>query len=351
MAETTLKCAVIGAGAIGLHHIEGFKKHPRAEVVAVAEVSPQRRQEAAEKHKIPKAVEDYKVLLSDKSIDAVSIALPNYLHAQVAVEAIKAGKHLMLDKPMATSAKEGQLIIDAWKEKKVVFMIGQNFRFNRETQMVKEYVKNGELGDIYHARAHWLRRSGIPRIGSWFTQKKFAGGGCCYDIGVHFLDCALHLMGNFDAESVSGQVQAKFGPRGLGDGSWGKGEIDPNKPFDVEDLAAAFIKLKGGKTVMLEVSWALQADGGRDNGIDIYGTEGGASLYPAKIFKVKGQNYETITPDFKKLPVPDDRMVHFVDCVLDGVPPLVKPEESLKVQKILDAIYESSSSGREVRIS
>jgi len=351
MAEKMLRCAVIGAGAIGLHHMEGFKKHPQAELVAVAEVNPQRRQEAVEKFKIPAAVEDYRDLLKDPGIDAVSIGLPNYLHAEVTIAAIKAGKHVMLDKPMATSAAEGQKIIDAWKEKKVVFMVGQNFRFNRDTQMVKEYIKNGELGDIYHARAYWLRRSGIPRIGSWFTQKKFAGGGCCYDIGVHFLDATLHLMGTFDAESVSGIVQAKFGPRGLGDGSWGKGEIDPSKPFDVEDMAVAMIKLKGGKSVLLEVSWALQADGGKDNGIDLFGTEGGANLYPAKIFKVKGQNYETISPDFKTLPVPEDRMVHFVDCVLSGVELLVKPEESLKVQKILDGIYESSKTGREVRIS
>jgi predicted dehydrogenase len=348
--SANLRCAVIGAGAIGLHHMDSWKKHPKAELVAVAEVNPQRREEAAEKHKIPKAVEDYHELLKDSGIDAVSIALPNYLHSQVAIESIKAGKHVMLDKPMATSAKEGQQIIDAWKEKKVVFMVGQNFRFNRDTQMVREYVKNGELGDVYHARAHWLRRSGIPRIGSWFTQKKFAGGGCCYDIGVHLLDCALHCMGNFDAEAVSGITYAKFGPRGLGDGSWGKGEIDPNKPFDVEDLAAAMIKLKGGKSVVLEVSWAMQADNGKDNGVDLYGTEGGASLFPAKIYRVRGHNYETITPDFKKLPLPDDRLVHFVDCVLSGVEPLVKPEESLKIQKILDAIYESSSSGREVRI-
>lgn len=347
----TLRCAVIGAGAIGLHHMDGFKKHPKAELVAVAEVSPDRRREAAEKHGLKIAVENYKDLLADKGIDAVSIALPNFLHASVTIEAIKAGKHVLLDKPMATNAKEAQAIIDAWKEKKVVFMVGQNFRFNRDTQMVREYARNGELGEIYHGRAHWMRRSGIPRIGSWFTQKKFAGGGCCYDIGVHLLDCALHCMGTFDAEAVSGITQAKFGPRGLGDGSWGKGEIDPNKPFDVEDLAVAMIKLKGHKSIVLEVSWALQADNGKDYGVDLYGTEGGASMFPAKILKVKGHNYETITPDYKRLPLPEDRMVHFVDCVLSGVEPLVKPEESLKVQKILDAIYESSATGREVRIS
>jgi predicted dehydrogenase len=350
MADT-LRCAVIGAGAIGLHHMDGFKKHPQAELVGVAEVNPERRKEAAEKHNLPRAVEDYKELLRDKSIDAVSIALPNYLHAPVAIEAINAGKHVMLDKPMATSAKEGQQIIDAWKQKKVVFMVGQNFRFIKDTQMAREYIRSGELGEVYHGRAHWLRRSGIPRIGSWFTQKKFAGGGCCYDIGVHLLDCTLHCMDNFDAEAVSGIAHAKFGPRGLGDGSWGKGEIDPNKPFDVEDMAAALIKLKGGKSVVLEISWALHADGGKDSGIDLYGTEGGINLFPAKILKVKGTNYETITPDFKKLPVAEERMVHFVDCVLSKAEPLVRPEDSLKVQKILDAIYESSATGREIRIS
>ncbi|MCY3019981.1 MAG: Gfo/Idh/MocA family oxidoreductase [Planctomycetota bacterium] len=345
-----VRCAVIGAGQIGLAHIEGFKKHPQAEVVAVADINAKRLSEAAGKHKVPKAVADYRELLKDKSIDVVSIALPNYLHEEVAVAALKAGKHVMLDKPMATNAREAQRIIDAWKEKKVVLMVGQNFRFNRDTQMVREYVKSGELGEVYHARAHWLRRSGIPRIGSWFTQMKYAGGGCCYDIGVHLLDCTLHCMGCFDAESVSGQVYAKFGPRGLGDGSWGMSEIDPKKPFDVEDLAVAMIKLKGGRTVILEISWAIQADSGKDYGIDLYGTEAGANLFPARILRVRGSNYETITPDYKRLPVPEDRMVHFIDCVVKGTPPLVKPEESLKVQKILDGIYESSKTGKEVRI-
>jgi len=350
--DKKVRCGVIGVGQIGLAHIESFKKHPQAEVVALAELNPQRRRNAAEKHKISKAVEDYRELLKDKSIDVISVALPNYLHEKVTVAALKAGKHVLCDKPMATSAREAQRMVDAWKEMKTVFMVGMNFRFNRETQMVREYVKNGTLGEVYHTRAHWLRRSGIPRIGSWFTQKKYAAGGCCYDIGVHLLDCALHCMGNFDAECVSGQVYAKFGPRGQGNGTWGMGEIDPRLPFDVEDLAVAMIKLKGGKTAVLEISWAIQADGGKDHGVDFYGTEAGASLFPAQILRVRenGSIYETITPDMRSLPVPEDRMVHFIDCVVKGIPPLVKPEESLKVQKILDGIYESSKTGKEVRI-
>jgi len=114
-------------GSIGLAHIEGFKKHPKAEVVGVAEVNPQRRQEAAEKHKLSVAVEDYHELLKTRALTSSSIALPNYLHTSVTIQAIKAGKHVMLDKPMATNARDAQKMIDAWKEKKVVFMVGQNF--------------------------------------------------------------------------------------------------------------------------------------------------------------------------------------------------------------------------------
>jgi predicted dehydrogenase len=349
----TVKCAVIGTGAIGRYHIEGFQKHPQAEVVAICDINQKRRQEAADKFNVARQVEDYRELLKDKSIDVISVALPNALHAEVSIAALKAGKHVMLDKPMATSAKEGKQILDAWKEKKVVFMVGQNFRFHKETQALNEYIRNGDLGEIYHARAHWLRRSGIPRIGSWFTQKKQAGGGCCYDIGVHFLDMTLYLMGTFDAESVTGITQAKFGPKGLGDGTWGLGDIDPKKPFDVEDLSVAMVKLKGHKSVLLEISWALHADGSaKDHGVELYGTAGGATLFPAKIYKVKGNgdNFETITPDLRKLPLPEDRMVHFIDCVINRTPPIVNPEESLKVQKILDGIYESSKTGKEVRI-
>ncbi len=349
--SSTLRCAVIGAGGIAKSHIEGFRKHDKAEVVAVAEISEERRKEAQETFDIPKAVEDYKELLADKDIDAVSIALPNFLHSKVSVEALKAGKHVLLEKPMATSAAEAQTILDALKGTDLVFMVGQNFRFTKDAQIARDYISRGELGEVYHGRAFWLRSWGIPRIGSWFTQKEFSGGGCGYDIGVHLLDCALHLMGNFDAESVSGITYSKFGPRGLGSGGWGKGDINPDKPFDVEDFAGALIKLKGGKSLFLEVSWALHADQKSGTGIHLYGTEGGAELYPVRFVKAKGNVTETIDAKFNRLPVSEDRMVHFVDCVVNGAEPLVKPEESFKVQKILDALYESGRTGREVRIS
>jgi predicted dehydrogenase len=195
-----------------------------------------------------------------------------------------------------------------------------------------------------------MRRSGIPRIGSWFTQKKFAGGGCTYDIGVHVLDLALHLLGDFDAAAVSGQTYAKFGPRGLGDGSWGKSEIDPARIFDVEDFSVALVKLKSGRTVQLEASWAAAMEHPDVNGVELYGTEGGAATNPPRHFRRTRDGYVTKALSGRSRLVPEDRMVHFVDVVLGRAESFVPPAQSLAVQKILDAIYESARTGREVRI-
>ncbi len=216
MAER-LRCAVIGTGAIGLEHLSSLSQCPRAAAVAIAESNPARAKEASERFKIPRSYSDYRELLEQADIDAVTIALPNHLHAPVAIEALKARKHVLLEKPMAMNAKEASKIIDAAAKMRRTLMVGQNFRFNRHTQMAKLVIQRGDLGEIYHARCFWLRRSGIPRIGSWFTQKKLAGGGVICDIGAHVLDTCLHLLGDFEVARVFGQTHSKFGARGLGE--------------------------------------------------------------------------------------------------------------------------------------
>ena len=343
--------AVIGAGAIGSDHLASFKLHPAARVVAVAEVSPERGREAAERFSVPELVTDYKVLLGRRDIDVVSIALPNYLHAKVALDALKAGKHVMLDKPMATSAREAEKLLVEARKRGVLLMVGQNFRFNQDTQMARRIVEARALGDVYHAKTSWQRRAGIPRIGSWFTQKRFAGGGCTYDIGVHALDRCLFILGDFDAAAVSGQTYAKFGPRGLGNGAWGRSEIDPKAPFDVDDLSVALIKMRSGRTVLLEASWAGHGPAGDVNSTQLFGTEAGLDLPPPRIFRNTPTGYTIETVNVLPPPVSTNRMVHFIDCLLGAAEPFVKPEESLAVQKILDAIYLSASTGKEVRIS
>lgn len=348
--KNRVRFAVIGAGSIGLHHLEALRKCDRAEVVAIAESSPQRLAEATERFHPSARYADYREVLARPDVDAVSIALPNYLHATVALAALRAGKHVHLEKPMALNAREAGRIVALAKKNRRVLMVGQNMRFTRDAQMLKLLVEQGTLGDIYHARAWWIRRAGIPRIGSWFTQKKLAGGGALLDIGVHMLDLALHLMDNFQPQSVTGITHARFGPRGLGAGTWGLSEIDKKAVFDVDDYGAALIKLKGGKSVILEAAWAAHLPE-PSHGVQLYGTEGGGCVFPAQVYRRSGQPpaYEVITPESMKLTYPEDRLRHFVDCILDRKKPLVAPEQSLTVQKIIDAIYRSARTGREVR--
>jgi predicted dehydrogenase len=344
-----LHVAVIGAGAIGQYHVEEFQKHPQVKVVAIAEVSQERAQATATKFDIPEAVSDYKMLLKRKDIHAFSIALPNYLHAPVGLEVLRAKKHLMLDKPMATNARDAAKLVAEAKRQRVVFMVGQNQRFSGPAQTIKALALEGKFGNIYHAKATWMRRSGIPRIGSWFTQTKFSGGGCTYDIGVHVLDLALHLMNEFEAVSVSGRTFTQFGNRGLGDGGWGQSEVDWNKPFDVDDLALALIKLRSGRTVSLEASWAAHQATDDVNGVQIFGTEAGATTNPLQVFRFGKPDYVVETPKTTLL-VEENRMAHFANIIFGKVKPFCLPAQSLAVQKILDAIYLSSKTGREVRL-
>lgn len=348
--KDTFNVAVIGAGAIGVDHIRSFQQHPAASVIALAEVSPARGREAADQFNIPELVTDYRRLLRRTDIDVVSIALPNYLHAPVALAALRAGKHVMVDKPMATNARDAAKLVAAAKQKKLLLMVGQNNRFTPEVQTAKQLVTAGTLGEVYHAKTAWSRRSGIPRIGSWFTRKKFAGGGCTYDIGVHALDRCLYLLGEFEAAAVSGQTYRQFGPRGRGDGSWGKSEIDPAKPFDVDDLSVALIKLRSGRTVLLEASWAAHQPQPDFNGTQLFGTEAGLLLPPLQLFRAGPTGYVTELVTTRTDLVHPNRMVHFIDCVLGKAEPYVKPAESLAVQRILDAIYLSAKTGREVRL-
>ncbi len=348
--KSSFNVAVLGAGAIGLDHIGSFKSHPDVKVAAVADTSSERARDAAAHYGIPLVTADYRELLARDDIDIVSIALPNYLHAPVALEALQAGKHVMLDKPMATNARDAAKLVATAKRRGLLLMVGQNNRFSPDVQTLKQLVLKGVLGDVYHAKTAWTRRSGIPRIGSWFTQKKFAGGGSTYDIGVHALDRCLYLMGEFDAAAVSGQTYSKFGARGLGEGAWGKSEIDPKRPFDVEDVSVALIKLRSGRTVLLETSWAGHQPVADFNGTQLYGTEAGALMPNLTLFRKTENGYSSESVVTTTTLVNPNRMSHFVDCLLGKAEPYVKPAESLAVQKILDAIYQSSQTGREVRI-
>ena len=357
-----VKVGIIGAGMIAFDGIEGFQNSGIAEVLAIADQHQGRAEEYAKKYNIPRVYNKIEELLADKDIEGVYIALPNKFHVPVSLAALEAGKHVICEKPMAMSLAEGQKVAEALKGKNLKFMIGQNQRFNADSQKIKCLAEQGYFGDLYHAKAYWRRRNGAPKKGTWFGSQELAGGGCILDIGVHMLDLSLFIMDNFAAESVSGASYSKLANRGLGFGGWGKSD-DDNIPFDVDDLSCALIKLKGGATVALDVSWASHTEHDDLNNIDFYGSEAGAQCYPAKIFtfdrtlrcniNVELKGGATQESSFSGLPLryPHcNRFVNFARAIRGEEELGVKLEQSLQVQRILDAIKESAQTGHEVRL-
>jgi predicted dehydrogenase len=270
----------------------------------------------------------------------------------MAVAALEAGKHVILDKPFAINLAEARKVDEAARKAKKHFMLGMNQRFAEGPQRIKALADKGYFGELYAASAYWRRRSGAPRLGTWFVNKARSGGGCMLDIGVHMLDLTLYTLGNFDVEAVSGQIFTKFGNRGLGEGGWSISDRE-NLAFDVDDFATALIRLKGGIVVNLNISWAAHQKAMDVHNVEIHGTQAGASLYPGEVyswdatakapFDISNLGVEIAYPHC-------DRFVNFVRAIMGEEKPCVTMDQALAVQKTLDAVYQSAKEGREVRL-
>jgi predicted dehydrogenase len=331
---------------------DGLTASGDAEVVAVADIHEGRAKAYAERNKVAKYYTDPAMILKDLSIDAVYIALPNALHVPMAVAALEAGKHVILDKPFALDSADANKVAEAIKKSKKLFMLGMNQRFAEGPQRIKALVDQGYFGDIYAVGAFWRRRAGIPRLGTWFGNKARAGGGCMLDIGVHMLDLALYTLGNFDVESVSGSIFTKFGNRGLGEGGWGLSDRE-KQPFDVDDFATAFIRLKGGVALNLNISWAAHQKEDDIHNVELHGTQAGASLYPGEVYSYDAAAKANFDMTGLKIDIKYphcNRFVHFVKTIKGEEAPCVTIDQALAIQKTLDAVYQSAKEGREIRL-
>lgn len=349
--QNLIRFGFIGAGMIAHYSAQNVHKHPCGRLVAVHDTNGARARDLASKHGAKTVHDDASSLLADGEVDAVYIAVPNKFHAELAVAALGAGKHVLIEKPLAMNAAEGEAMLAAARKSGRVLLVGMNQRYIPAAQTIRGAVAGGEGGEIYHAKAYWWRRSGIPKLGTWFTQKTLAGAGACNDIGVHALDVCLFMMDNFDPVSASGATYAKFGPRGLGEGGWGHSERE-HADFDVDDFATAFIRMRNGATITLDAAWAAHCPEAQKFGVELYGTDGGFSLDPLR-FRHAGSGSYVAEEDLQRpLALPHcDRFHNLINHLLEGEELLVKPEQALAVQKILDAINESARTGREVQIS
>jgi predicted dehydrogenase len=355
-----VRVGVVGCG-IGAWHVEGYAEEPRAKVVALAGLDTDRCLRLAKQFDIPHVVGDYQELLDKVEVDAISIAVPNYLHVPVGLAAVKAGKHVLMEKPLARNPVEGEELVRAAKEAGVVLAIAFNRRARSDMEVLRRHIDDGGLGNIYYAKAYWMRRSGIPGLGSWFTSKEQAGGGPLIDLGVHVLDMALWLMDNPFVVSVSAATYAKLGPQGKGSfGAAGRFTDVKGQPYEVEDLATAFLRTSDGATLQLETAWAAYTGATDEFGVTLFGDKGGAELHvkdyaATNTLRIFGDMGGAPTDSMPRL-LPKPRHAghaqvirNFIDSILTGAPMSPSGEEGLDRTRLIDAIYRSAELGREVR--
>ena len=348
--------AFIGSGGIAQNaHMPAYKKleaEGKAKIVAVCDVNEATAKAAAAKYDVPHIFTDYSQMLEMSEVDAVDVCTPNYLHKQPVIDAFAAGKHVICEKPLAINGTEGAEMVVAGHKAGKQFQVALNVRFGSAPQAVKRFIDAGKIGEIYYARAHALRRRGVPSWGV-FTQKDKQGGGPLIDIGVHILDLTLWLMGYPKPVATVGQAYTKFGTR--------EGVFNTFGPFDhtnytVEDFAAGFVRFENGATLTLESSFIANLERDEMN-THVFGTEGGAFLNPfdasqSRIFREEaGTLTDTSLAMLPQVNSHEGEIRAFVQALLDGTPVQVPGEQGLMVTRILDALYESSETGKEVRMA
>ena len=353
-----IRVGIIGCGKIAqVRHLPEYAANPNAQVVAYHDKNRARAEEMAAQYG-GVVCDSYFDLLNRDDVDAVSICVENRSHAEISTAARYAGKHVLCEKPMAINSAEAKKMLDAAKRTGKKLTIGYQSRFRQDSMYLKKVCENGELGDIYYARAQAIRRRAVPTWGV-FLDAENQGGGPLIDIGTHALDLTLWEMNNYEPAMVTGSTFRKLADTENAANAWGP--WDPKK-FTVEDSAFGFIKMKNGATIYLEASWALNTLDVNEAKTILCGDKGGADMLGKDGgLRINGEKYSktfVTEPDLKAGGVafydgavakPEQIEAQtFYSAVIEGTPLVVKPEQALVVTRILDAIYESNRTGKPV---
>ncbi|MDA0168908.1 Gfo/Idh/MocA family oxidoreductase [Solirubrobacter taibaiensis] len=351
----TLRAGVVGVGWAGEQHAEAYAKLPGVELAGIAGLEEPVRTELAERLGVERHVATWEELFEDDSLDVVSVAVPTFLHAPITIAALERGLHVLCEKPIARTPDEAADMVAAAAKAGRVLDVAFNRRQRNDVQALRRFIENGRLGQPYCTKAWWLRRSGIPTMGSWFTGRETAGGGPLIDLGIHILDYALFLLGQPKVTTVSASTYDLLGTAGVGDDVSGKS--GGGGGFDVEDLASAFMRLDDGGTLLLETSWATHRMSGMEYGITIYGTEGGAEL---RVDEQLDTGTLTLFTEVDGVPAVteveaepggghDEVVAQFLDSVRAGSGG--EGVAAAELARVVDACYRSAEARREVALS
>ena len=335
MPQKKVRIAVVGGGHVSqIAHIPAYKSHPDVELTALVEEDTVKRHKLKDQYGFKSAYEDLTKMLENEEVDGVDICTPNFLHAPMAIAALRAGCHVLCEKPLARNADEARHMVDTAKEVGRKLMVAMNNRFRPDTEILRKFIESGELGEVQLVKVGWRQSAKDWRERDWFTDETKAGGGALLDLGVPVLDLAIWMAGLREPTRVTCNV---FGKRGRS---------------EVEDSACALINFAGGSTLILEVTWNL-LEPKEHSHFQVHGSKGGAVLNPLKIHKAMHGHLVNVTPAMKGQPNfykmgYKREIFHFIECIQTDKIPLTTGEEALKILEILDAMYESAAAGKEV---
>lgn len=352
------RIGIVGCGGIANgKHLPSLKKLDNVEIVAFCDIVVERAEKAAREYGAEGAqiYSDYRELLKDQSLDIVHVLTPNDFHAEVTIAALEADKHVMCEKPMAKTAADARRMVEAAKRTGKKLTIGYNNRFRPDSLHLKKLVEEGQLGDIYFAKAHAIRRRAVPTWGVFLDEEK-QGGGPLIDIGTHALDLTLWMMNNYKPKVVLGAKYHELSQRENAANAWGP--WDPAK-FTVEDSAFGMVVMENGATVMLESSWALNTLDVHEAKCSLSGTEAGADMKNG--LRINGEEHGRLYTKEAELGSggvafyegkaendADTEMRTWIRAVDQDLEPVVTPEQACVVSEILEAIYESAKTGKAV---
>ncbi|MBQ6009460.1 MAG: Gfo/Idh/MocA family oxidoreductase [Kiritimatiellae bacterium] len=358
-----LKIGIIGAGGMAAYHIPGFRAGG-AKVVAVADASRAAADRAAAQYGIPHAYGDVAEMLRSEPLDAVSVITPNKFHCPLVLQALAAGKHVFCEKPPALNAKETQRMVAAAKRAGRTLMFNFNNRARPESQAMMKAITSGKAGTINSAQALWIRRTGIPGFGGWFTTKALSGGGPVIDL-LHMIDLALYFMGYPEPSyALAGTFDTFMGDKRF-KGPWGIPDR-ANGVCDVEAAAHGFVTFKNGAVLFLRNAWA-EMNKREEVSVTFQGTKAGGLV--RRLFGTDGldetaedvcelycQTAKGARADKTVRVKPDETMgrvrsaTNFVRVLQGREAPLNTPDQAVKLMKIIDAVYASAKTKAPVKI-
>ena len=341
---TKLRMGVVGMG-MGKGHALGFQAHPGAELTALCDIDEEKLRMVGDELGVDERYTDAADMFANAGLDAVGIAVPNKLHAPLTIAALGQGLHVLCEKPMAMSVAEAESMNEAAARAGRNLMIDFSHRFTESAVALKRQVDAGAVGDIYYGRTTWHRRRGVPGFGGWFGIEELSGGGPLVDLGVHMIDLAMWFMGYPEPVAVSGSTYSEIAPVLA---------AREGKQFDVEDLACGLVKFAGGATLIVESSWAVNLEPPETIAVTLCGDKGGLSYrhgsggWVAEVYSDEGGDLYTRKLDRRTGPTPS-AYSDFVDSILENRPPQATGDHGLKAMKIIEGIYRSARTGREVR--